>query len=153
MVGQAPLSAEQLLAQMNQASEIKKKNAMKIIGIGSIICFIGLVFSFIYQDLLGEEFSNQSIIMDSIEQLLCCGGPITVLVGVASLVAVGLDGKQYVSIQSIQDPPDGPYCPNLTIQGGSNPPSSVCCVDRYAVVVSLHATLFPRTSIEFDLQL
>ncbi len=109
MVGQAPLSAEQLLAQMNQASEIKKKNAMKIIGIGSIICFIGLVFSFIYQDLLGDEFSNQSIIMDSIEQLLCCGGPITVLVGVASLVAVGLDGKQYVSIQSIQDPPDGPH--------------------------------------------
>jgi hypothetical protein len=109
MVAPTPLSAEQLLAQMNQASEIKKKNAMKIIGIGSIICFIGLVFSFIYQDLLGPDFGDFNIIMDSIEQLLCCGGPITVLVGVASLVAVGLDGKQYVSIQSIQDPPDGPY--------------------------------------------
>ena len=109
MVAPTPLSAEQLLAQMNQASEIKKKNAMKIIGIGSIICFIGLVFSFIYQDLLGPDFGDFNIIMESIEQLLCCGGPITVLVGVASLVAVGLDGKQYVSIQSIQDPPDGPH--------------------------------------------
>ena len=109
MVAPTPLSADELLATMNEASEMKKKNAMKIIGIGSIICFIGLVFSFIYQDLLGPDFGDFNIIMDSIEQLLCCGGPITVLVGVASLVAVGLDGKQYVSIQSIQDPPDGPY--------------------------------------------
>ena len=112
MVGQAPLSAEQLLAQMNQASEIKKKNAMKIIGIGSIICVVGLVSMFILENFMPfsfEESLNYEILVGFVETAFCCGGPITVLVGVASLVAVGLDGKQYVSIQSIQDPPDGPH--------------------------------------------
>ena len=111
MVAPTPLSAEQLLAQMNQASEIKKKNAMKIIGIGSIICVVGLVSTFILENFMPSSFEdslNYEILVGFVENAFCCGG-ITVLVGVAMLVAVGLDGKQYVSIQSIQDPPDGPY--------------------------------------------
>ena len=93
---------------MNEASEKKKKNAMKIIGIGFVVSVIGLIVAFVYDNLLDDP---NSLTFDSVRQVgevLCCGGPITVLVGVAMLVAFGLD-DQYVSILPVQEPPDGPH--------------------------------------------
>ena len=110
MIAPAPLSAGELLATMNEASEKKKKNAMKIIGIGTIVCVVGLVFTFVYENFFMDPNNiTFELIMTSMEQLLCCGGPITVLAGVGMLVAVGLDDNQYVSILPIQEPPDGPH--------------------------------------------
>ena len=110
MIAPAPLSAGELLATMNEASEKKKKNAMKIIGIGTIVCVVGLVFTFVYENFFMDPNNiTFELIMTSIEQLLCCGGPITVLAGVGMLVAVGLDDNQYVSILPVQEPPDGPH--------------------------------------------
>tara|TARA_B100001250_G_C19234243_1_gene543637 strand:+ start:222 stop:551 length:330 start_codon:yes stop_codon:yes gene_type:complete len=109
MVVQPPLSASELLSSMNKASVEKKKLAMKTIWLGGAICLIGLVFTALYE-IIPVSSTNDTyfIIMDSIEEILCCGGPLTFLVGVAMLIAQGKDG-QYVSILPIKDPPDGPH--------------------------------------------
>jgi hypothetical protein len=110
MVVQPPLSASELLSSMNKTSVEKKKLAMKTIWLGAGICLIGLGFTALYE-FVPVNFSDGEayfVIMDSIEEILCCGGPLTLLVGVAMLIAQGMDG-QYVSILPIKDPPDGPH--------------------------------------------
>ena len=95
---------------MNKTSVEKKKLAMKTIWLGAGICLVGLAFAALYE-FVPVNYSDGEfyfVIMDAIEEILCCGGPLTLLVGVAMLIAQGMDG-QYVSILPIKDPPDGPH--------------------------------------------
>lgn len=110
MVAPKPMSSADVLLSMNAAGEEKKRYAMKTIWLGGIACVFGLVFTFVYENFFMDPFGDNiayEMIMTSIEEIFCCGGPLVVLVGVGMLISQGL-GEKYVDIIPVENPPIEP---------------------------------------------
>ena len=104
------MSSSDVLLSLNAEGEEKKRYAMKVIWLGGIICLVGIVFTFVYENFFMDTFDDDityEIIMTSIEEIFCCGGPLVVLVGVGMLISQGM-GDKYVDIIPVERPPIDP---------------------------------------------
>ena len=83
---------------------------MKVIWLGGTVCVFGLIFTFIYENFSPDSLDSNityEMIMTSIEDIVCCGGPLVFLVGLAMLISQGMGGK-YVDIIPVDRPPIEP---------------------------------------------